>query len=121
MNICYDAMGAAAGRYVALDSFPVASHSRRAVRPSWVFAMTAFGCAVDWVAPYKCRPSPADRLFAESWMRRAADLVRDGHVRPLRFRVVGDSLGDVSKGLEELRRGAVSGEKLVCIVDRSIS
>ncbi|KAK6222957.1 hypothetical protein QIS74_03802 [Colletotrichum tabaci] len=120
MKICYDAMGAAGGRYVALDSFPIASHSRRAVRPSWVFAMSAFGCAVDWVAPYKCHPSPADRLFAETWMRRAADLVRDGEVRPLRFRLVGDSLGDVSKGLEELRQGTVSGEKLVCVVNRSI-
>lgn len=120
MRICYEALGAAGGRYVALDSFPIASHSRRAVRPSWVFAMSAFGSAVDWVAPYKCGASPADREFAAAWTREVAALVGAGDVRPPRYRVVGETLDDVGQGLEELRSGRVSGTKLVCIVDKSM-
>ncbi|KAJ5017244.1 Trans-enoyl reductase lepG [Colletotrichum sp. SAR 10_99] len=120
MRICYDALGAAGGRYVALDSFPIASHSRRAVRPSWIFAMSAFGSAVDWVAPYKCGASTADREFAAAWTREVAALVGAGDVRPLRYRVVGETLDDVGQGLEELRSGRVSGTKLVCIVDKSM-
>lgn len=116
MKLCYEALGEGAGRYVALDSFPVSGHSRRSVRPSWVFAMSAFGAAVDWVAPYKCAPSRADRDFAGVWTQEAAALVREGTIRPLRYRVVGESLEDVSLGLEELRSGRVSGEKLVCRV-----
>lgn len=121
MKICYESLGAEGGRYVALDSFPIASHSRRAVRPSWVFAMSAFGSAVDWVAPYKCDPSPADRDFAAAWTREVAGLVRDGAVKPLRYRVIGETLEDVAKGLEELRSGRVSGMKLVCLIDKSMA
>ncbi|KAI3392861.1 hypothetical protein diail_5036 [Diaporthe ilicicola] len=120
MRICYESLGAEGGRYVALDSFPISGHSRRAVRPSWVFAMSAFGSAVDWVAPYKCDPSPADRHFAAAWTRKVAKLVRDGVVKPLRYRVIGETLEDVDDGLEELRSGRVSGMKLVCLVDRSM-
>ncbi|KAK2596714.1 hypothetical protein QQS21_006229 [Conoideocrella luteorostrata] len=116
MKICYGALGSKGGRYVALDSFLISGHSRRAVRPSWVFAMSAFGCAVDWVAPYKCGPSLADRDFAENWFREATLLVHDGIVRPHRYRVVGDSLQSVGEGLKELHRGQVSGVKLVCAV-----
>ncbi|KAF6814639.1 zinc-binding oxidoreductase [Colletotrichum musicola] len=116
MKLCYEALGPEGGRYVALDSFPVSGHSRRAVRPSWVFAMSAFGAAVDWVAPYKCAASRADRDFAAAWVAEAAALVGKGAVRPLRYRVVGEALEDVDRGFEELRAGRVSGEKLVCRV-----
>lgn len=120
MRICYESIGAQGGRYVALDSFPIASHSRRAVRPSWVFAMSAFGSAVDWVAPYKCDGSQADRDFAAAWTRDVAGLVRDGAIKPLRYRVIGETLEDIDKGLEELGSGRVSGTKLVCLVDKSM-
>lgn len=120
MKICYESLGAGGGRYVALDSFPIASHFRRAVRPSWVFAMSAFGSVVDWVAPYKCDASQADRDFAAAWTREVAGLVRNGVVKPLRYRVIGEMLEDVDEGLEELRSGRVSGIKLVCLVDKSM-
>ncbi|KAG8160819.1 hypothetical protein KVR01_009083 [Diaporthe batatas] len=120
MRICYESLGADGGRYVALDSFPIASHSRRAVRPSWVFAMSAFGSAVDWVAPYRCDASPADHDFATNWMKEVSRLVSDGVVKPLRHRVIGETLADIDKGLQELRSGRVSGTKLVCLVDKSL-
>ncbi|KAK1977245.1 chaperonin 10-like protein [Colletotrichum cereale] len=120
MRICYEALGGAGGRYVALVSFPIASHTRRAVRPSWVFAMRVFGSAVDWGAPYKFGPSPADRDFAEAWTREVAVLVRDGVVKPLPYRVIGETLGDIDRGVEELGSGRVSGTKLVCLVDKSM-
>ncbi|KAL0936840.1 uncharacterized protein CTRU02_209056 [Colletotrichum truncatum] len=120
MKTCYGSLGEQGGRYIALDSFPIASHSRRAVRPSWIFAMSAFGSAVDWVAPYKCGPTPADRDFAEAWIKEAAQLVEDGVVMPLRYRVIGETLDDVEKGLDELRGGRVSGTKLVCLVSKAM-
>jgi aspyridone synthetase trans-acting enoyl reductase len=120
MKTCYESLGTEGGRYVALDSFSIASHSRRSVGPSWVFAMSAFGSAVDWVAPYKCEASPADRTFAAVWMREVGGLVRDGTVKPLPHRIIGQTLGDIDKGLEELRSGRVSGMKLVCSVNKSL-
>ncbi|KAK2042675.1 GroES-like protein [Colletotrichum somersetense] len=120
MRICYDALGAAGGRYVALDRFPIAGHSRRSVRPSWVFAMKAFGSAIDWVAPYEFEPSPAHRDYAETWTREVAGLVRDGAVKPLPYRIIGETLHDIDKGLVELRAGRVSGTKLICLVDKSM-
>ncbi|TLS27020.1 hypothetical protein PpBr36_04730 [Pyricularia pennisetigena] len=126
MRICYEALrNLDAGdelnhaRYVALDSFPISGHTRRAVRPSWVFCMTAFGRALDWGAPYKTEARRRDRDFAAAWIKEAEALVGQGKIRPLRVRVVDGSLETaVTEGLDLLRRpGAVSGEKLVCKID----
>ncbi|KAL8369932.1 hypothetical protein RB595_000337 [Gaeumannomyces hyphopodioides] len=105
-------------RYVALDSFPVSGHTRRAVRPSWVFAMTGFGAPVDWTGPYRCDARPDHREFAARWMRdEVPRLLEQGAVKPLaRTRVQGRSLLDVQAGLRELSEGRVSGEKLVCVL-----
>ncbi|KAL8295937.1 hypothetical protein RB597_009035 [Gaeumannomyces tritici] len=105
-------------RYVALDSFPVSGHTRRAVRPSWVFAMTGFGAPVDWTGPYRCDARPDHREFAARWMRdEAPRLLEQGVVKPLaRTRVWGRSLLNVQAGLRELSEGRVSGEKFVCVL-----
>lgn len=120
MKICYDALGADGGRYVALESFPVLGHSRRSVRPSWVFAINAFGCGVDWFGPYRFEPSQADRDFAEAWIREAAGLLWDGVIKPLPYRIIGETLEAVDMGLDELAKGQVSGTKLVCIANKSM-
>ncbi|TLD13913.1 uncharacterized protein PgNI_02631 [Pyricularia grisea] len=122
MRVCYEALRQPASpgetplRYLALDSFPVKGHARRSVRPSWVFATTAFVVSVDWGAPYKTKAHPGHRAFAVEWMREAQVLVYQGILQPGRVRLVdGQGLVDsVGKGLELIRLGAVSGEKLVC-------
>lgn len=116
MRICYGALGSDGGRYVALDNFPIANHSRRAVRPSWVFAMRALGRAIDWGGPYKCVESPENLDFAIAWTRKASKLLQERAIKPLRWEVVrqGGGLGAVMSGLERLQRGEVSGTKLVC-------
>ncbi|TLS31068.1 hypothetical protein PpBr36_02607 [Pyricularia pennisetigena] len=105
-------------RYVALDSFPASGHTRRAVRPSWVFAMSGFGKPVDWTGPYRCEALPDHREFAARWMREVVPrLLEQGAVKPLaRTRVLGRSLVDVRGGLRLLSEGRVSGEKLVCVL-----
>lgn len=126
MRICYQALRNLGAddelnhaRYVSLDNFPISGHTRRAVLPSWVFAMTAFGRALDWGAPYKTDARRRDRDFAVDWMKEVDGLVGQGNIRPLQVRVVDGSLETAVKGgLDLLRRpGAVSGEKLVCRVN----
>ncbi|KAF9630928.1 hypothetical protein BFW01_g1799 [Lasiodiplodia theobromae] len=114
-RLCYAALGPAGGRYVALDRFSPAAHSRRTVRPSWVFAMAAFGTNVDWVAPYTSPASPATRAFAVAWFREVETLLAGG--APLRchpHRVVGCGLDAIPQALAVLGGGGVSGVKLVC-------
>lgn len=125
-RLCYAALGSATlsarcspPRYVALDKFSATSHTRRAVRPSWVFAMSAFGVAIDWKGGYECGAKPQDREFAKRWMQEDVPaLLASGAVRPPRARVVGGALAAVPGGLRLLReQGNVSGEKLICVLE----
>jgi aspyridone synthetase trans-acting enoyl reductase len=66
MSICYEALGSAGGRDVALDAFPLRGHTRHSVIPDWVCTCTQFGHAVAWAPPYNLHARPHDRDSAEA-------------------------------------------------------
>ncbi|TLD11805.1 hypothetical protein PspLS_11640 [Pyricularia sp. CBS 133598] len=131
MSVCYSALSRAEStrpgqnegvgvvvghsRYIALNSYPVSGHTRRAVRPSWVFAMSAFGKPVEWTGPYKCEARLGDRKFAAKWMHKMIPrLLEQGAIKPLaKIRVMGKLLVNLRDGLQLLDEGRVSGEKLI--------
>ncbi|EGR50063.1 uncharacterized protein TRIREDRAFT_58289 [Trichoderma reesei QM6a] len=113
MGICYEALGSAGGRYVALDAFPVRGHTRRSVVPEWVCTPTQFGKAIRWTPPYDLEPRPYDLKCAELWYVVAQRLIDEGLIasHPLEKRNGG--LSAVPEGMEEVRRGQIKGKKLV--------
>ncbi|KAK6851557.1 Trans-enoyl reductase apdC [Apiospora arundinis] len=80
MALCYEALGPAGGRYVALDSFPLRGHTRRSVVPDWVCTYTQFGEPVAWAAPYNFDARPDDRRCAEAWYAVAQALLDAGRL-----------------------------------------
>lgn len=113
MALCYEALGAAGGRYVALDSFPLRGHTRRSVVPDWVCTYTQFGGPVAWAAPYNLDARPDDRRCAEAWYAVAQRLLDEGRIEPHPKERRGGGLAAIGEGMDEVRKGQIRGKKLV--------
>jgi len=117
MKICYEAISKKGGKYVALDPFPLHVHTRRSIVPDWIFLFTQFGKPVNWVRPYNFDARPKDKDFAERWYRVAEQLLAEGHITPHSFQEEQGGLGAVTDGLDAVRKGQVSGYKLVYTIN----
>ncbi|KAK1771952.1 chaperonin 10-like protein [Phialemonium atrogriseum] len=79
-STCYEALGAAGGRYLALDPFAVRCHTRRSVAPDWMFVCSMFGQAIPWASPFDWDARLRDREFAEVWFTVAQGLLDAGEI-----------------------------------------
>ncbi|RAK81610.1 zinc-binding alcohol dehydrogenase family protein [Aspergillus fijiensis CBS 313.89] len=114
MQICYEAIGRAGGKYVSLDPFPLSRHTRRSVRPEWVFLFTQFGREiVGWEAPYNLLARPADRAAAERWYAEMEAVLAEGGLVTHPVQEESGGLRGVIGGIDAVRRGQASGFKLV--------
>ena len=114
MALCYSAMGRAGGRYVALDPFnSEVAASREVVRPSWVVGMEPLGDDIAWPAPYG-RKSNAEALdFCRAWNPTMQSLLDRGLIRRHPQLVRDTGLAGALEGLEDIRQGKMSGQKLI--------
>ncbi|XXH02497.1 hypothetical protein Hte_008873 [Hypoxylon texense] len=83
MRMCYHAIGAGGGRYIALD--PPATqvkYTRRDVYADWVMALSLFGGPVRFSGIYMRPASPVDREFAADFYPLAERLIAEGILRP---------------------------------------
>ena len=113
MAICYEALGTAGGRYVALDSFPLRGHTRRSVIADWVCTYSQFGNPIAWAPPYNLDARRADLECAEKWYVVAQHLLNKGLIQPHPKEVRPGGLAAVGQGMDEVRKGLVKGKKLV--------
>ena len=113
MKICYTAIGPKGGRYVALDPFPIRSHTRRSIKPSWVLTFTITGKPVNWQEPFRRDARPQDREFAERWYQIAQRLLDEGAILTHPIEKAGGGLAGIIKGADRGRKGLILGVKLV--------
>ncbi|KAI1077855.1 enoyl reductase [Whalleya microplaca] len=114
MRICYAAMGRAGGKYMGLNPIPVRAHTRRDIKPDYILVYTMFGKEVSWPRPFARPARRKDRAFAESWYQATQTLVdTPGEIHPHPLEQGPDNLQGVIKGLDRMRKGDVSGVKLV--------
>ena len=113
MRICYAAIGSKGGKYVALDPFPIRAHTRRSVKPSWIITFTMFNKPIKWQKPFEREAKPKDREFAEKWFQIAQALLNEGLITPHALEKRAGGLAGVIEGVDRVRRGLVSGVKLV--------
>ncbi|EXK75723.1 hypothetical protein FOQG_19511 [Fusarium oxysporum f. sp. raphani 54005] len=110
----------AGGSYSGLRPLPddvVAWISGRA-KYNMTLAYTAIGEAFQF-GPQPVPANPEDAAFARDFWSLAERLLADGKIRVHKPKVNarGSGLAAVLKGLEEVRNGTVSGEKLVYTLD----
>jgi aspyridone synthetase trans-acting enoyl reductase len=117
MSIYYEAIGSCGGKYVALDPFPVRTHTRRGVRPSWVLGLTVFGAPIAWKRPFNAVANPKDRAFAEAWFVVAQQMLAEGRIQGHAYETRRGGLEALVDGIDEVRKGRVAGRKLVYRVD----
>jgi aspyridone synthetase trans-acting enoyl reductase len=114
MKTCYEAIGAGGGKYTALNPFPMPFHTRNDVKPHWIFILTMFGQPINVKGPFKRpRPRQKDVEFEAEWFKRAQRLLDQGLIRTHPVRVMKGGIEKVTEGINEVRLGRVSGEKLV--------
>ncbi|KND87118.1 Enoyl reductase LovC [Tolypocladium ophioglossoides CBS 100239] len=114
MRICYTAMGRDGGKYMGLEPVPLRAHTRRDIKPNYILVYTMFGKEVTSPRPFGRPARPKDRVFAERWYRGTQTLVDiPGEIHPHPLDQGSDGLHGVIKGLDRMRKGDVSGVKLV--------
>ncbi|EPE30954.1 GroES-like protein [Glarea lozoyensis ATCC 20868] len=113
MKLCYGVMGDKGGKYTSLDPFPIPMHTRSDITPHWVFVLTMFGQAIAMKGAFKRKKRPQDVEFAKKWFVRMQELLDGNVIKPHPIRVIPGGLDAVVEGINELRLGKVSGEKLV--------
>lgn len=114
MRICYAALGSNGGRYMGLDPLPLRAHTRRDVKPDWTLVFTMFNKPLNVGRPFARPARPKDRAFAKGWYESTQPLINTaGQIKPHPIDLGSAGLQGVIQGLARMRKGDVSGVKLV--------
>jgi hypothetical protein len=117
-QLCYGAIGRAGGRYCALEPVRQAvAAARPSVRASWLMVLTMFGRRVALDGEYARDASPADRALTASIFAATQILLDAGRIDAHPVKLLDGSWAGLIKGVDMIRTGAVSGQKLVVRVD----
>ncbi|KAJ9357617.1 hypothetical protein DTO280E4_3319 [Paecilomyces variotii] len=113
MKLCYDAIGRAGGRYVALDPFLESQNTRKVVKPNWILATSVTGRGCSWPAPYGRDGDREIRAWAEGFFSTVQPLIEAGRIRSHPVKICPGGLPGILEGIESIRRKEVRGFKLV--------
>ncbi|KFY16430.1 hypothetical protein V492_01339 [Pseudogymnoascus sp. VKM F-4246] len=117
-QLCYGAIGRAGGRYCGLEPVRQAvAATRPTVRASWLMVLTMFGGRVALDGEYAREASAADRAMSAKIFAATQTLLDNGRIKSHPVRVLADGWAGVIQGVDIIRTGAVSGQKLVVRVD----
>ncbi|KAF5857796.1 hypothetical protein ETB97_005248 [Aspergillus alliaceus] len=117
-QLCYGAIGRAGGRYCGVEPVRQAvAAARPTVRASWVMVLTMFGGRVALDGEYAREASAADRALSAKIFAAIQTLLDNGRIKSHPVRVLADSRAGVIQGVDIIRTGAISGQKLVVRVD----
>jgi aspyridone synthetase trans-acting enoyl reductase len=114
MKMCYEAIGAQGGTYIALEpTTNTVKYTRRDVRADWVMANTLLGDPCELEGIYGRPGAPEHRLFAGRLFRLAERWLREGKISNHPLEIRDEGLESVDPGLQDLRAGIIRGKKLV--------
>ena len=113
---CYAVIGRTGGRYACLELCPEHLKTRKAVKADFVMALDIYGKGVALDRGYGRDPRPEIHAAGVEWFRMAQRLLDEGRIKPHPIRVVDGRFEGILKGLQILKNGEVSGEKLVVFV-----
>lgn len=113
MRFCYAAMGRAGGHYTALNPFNDMLATRKVITPDWILATRIAGDGSSWPAPYACEPEPKLREMARPMFDKIQKLLDSQKIKPHLVQLEDGGLQGVLKGVEKIRKGEISGTKLV--------
>jgi hypothetical protein len=110
---CFSAIGRGGGRYVSLDPFAVHAASRKTVKTDWVLGPSIFGDGSTWPAPYGRTSDDDIRKFGAELFTLTQRLIEEGRLRNHPLRVIEGGMDAIVEGMEIVRSGKLSAEKIV--------
>ncbi|KAI5917071.1 putative alcohol dehydrogenase [Camillea tinctor] len=113
MKICYQAIGRCGGKYVGLEPFPERTATRRVVRPDWILSSWMRGLPCSWPEPFATAGVPAARAFAEEFFPVIHQMFSGGQLKEHPTRIEPDGFEGLLEGVSLMRKGKISGQKLV--------
>lgn len=117
-NFCSRAISTEGGDYSHVNQVPASSTHRADVRCHFAGAFTVFGEDFKYGdTTYLARPD--DKMLMEEFVPVVEDLLARGLIQPHRVTLGGGGLRGVLDGMQRLKEGKVSGEKLVYRVDET--
>ncbi|KAE8150737.1 hypothetical protein BDV25DRAFT_129350 [Aspergillus avenaceus] len=113
MKICYQALGRCGGKYVGLEPYPETAANRRAVAADWILATWMRGLPISWPEPFGTPGKPEAREFAKNFFPYIHPLFTSGQLKSHPIREEPDGFEGLLDGVSLIRKGQVSGQKLV--------
>ncbi|KAL9095163.1 MAG: hypothetical protein Q9165_002419 [Trypethelium subeluteriae] len=113
MEVCYGSIGRAGGRYCGLEPFPERQHTRKIIKPDWILGLTIYGKRIALDGVYGRDECPEDFKFGKEWFATCQRLVDQSKIRHHPVRKGEAGFEGILAGIDTLRKGFVSGQKLV--------
>ena len=114
-QLCYESMGRAGGRYVALEPFrdTIAQTRPLTVEPSWLMVLTIFGGKVALAGDYYREANPEDREVGARLFSASQTLLDRGLIDTHPVKLMPGRWQGVLQGVDMIRNQPLSGQKLV--------
>ncbi|KAJ5634293.1 hypothetical protein N7528_002135 [Penicillium herquei] len=113
VRLCQEAMGRTGGRYCALEQYQESLCTRKAIKHELVMGGAITGRGVRLPEPYGIPPRPEIGEWARSWYQSLQKLISAGKIKPAPVEIITGRFEGIMNGLERLRKGEVSGKKLI--------
>jgi NADPH:quinone reductase-like Zn-dependent oxidoreductase len=115
-ELCYSAMGRLGGTCISLELSPL-EKPRSTIKTDWVLGMSLLGKEIKMGSTFQQDANPEHRVFGVEYYKQVSNIIKKGGLRAHPPRVMDGGLqGILDEGLELLRLGKVSGEKLVYFI-----
>lgn len=112
--MCYDAIRSSGGTYIALDPISTTvQYTRRDIKADWIMIYSVFGAPVKLAGVFGRAASKEDRAFAAKLFPAIEKLLEEKLLVNHPIEVRAGKLGDVARGIEDVRMNRVKAKKLV--------
>ncbi|RDX45871.1 GroES-like protein [Lentinus brumalis] len=111
-KVTVQAIGPSGGKVVGLNPLLSEESDRKDVTFSNVMLYSVYGYSYT-IASMQVPAVPEDRVHMVAFLKKLPQLVRDGALRPIPIKVWEGGLEGIQGGLQYMREGKVSAEKIV--------
>ncbi|EGE04486.1 enoyl reductase [Trichophyton equinum CBS 127.97] len=117
IDICYGAIGRAGGHYTSLDPFwESTANTMKAIKATWIVGISMLGKDIAWPPPYERPGSEETRAFGGKLAQILQKILDEEKMQPHPLRIKEQATwNNVLEGLDEVKSGKMSGEKLVFV------
>lgn len=112
-RLCYQSLGRAGGKYIALEVWQPMNHTRSTVEPKFIMGSSIIGNRIALDNGYGCEADPEKRAFGIRFYREIQNLFDTKRLKPHPVKVVSGGWHGVLNGLELLKSRTLSAQKLV--------